>query len=103
MHIYYNNINPSRITKEGGDETNHRTWAKPQRIVEQAYSRAYSTQSQLSRLQTICIGDSSKFRFTFTATSIMLATEKSIVRIRACTAYFFACITDRNVAFQHGF
>jgi len=33
----------------------------------------------------------------------MRATEKSIVRIRACTAYFFACITDRNVAFQHGF
>ena len=94
---------PAELLKKGGDETNHRTWAKPQRIVEQAYSHAYSTQSQLSRLQTICIGDSSKFRFTSTATSIMLITEESIVRTRAGNAYFFACITDRNVAFQHGF
>ena len=45
-------------------KTNRTTRAKPQRIVGQAYSHAYSTLSQLSRLQTICLGDSSKFRFT---------------------------------------
>ena len=45
-------------------KTNRTTRAKPQRIVGQAYSRAYSTLSRLSRLQTICLGDSSKFRST---------------------------------------
>ena len=51
---------PQHKPIEGGDESNRTTWAKPQRIVGQAYSHAYSTQSQLSRLQTICLGDSSK-------------------------------------------
>ena len=54
-----------------GDETNRRTRAKPQWIVGQAYSHTYSTLSQLSRLQTICLGDSSKFRFTDKSFGIM--------------------------------
>ena len=56
-------VNPSIIRITGGDETNRRTRAKPQWIVGQAYSHTYSTLSQLSRLQTICPGDSSKLRF----------------------------------------
>ena len=56
-------FNPSREWTTGGDETNRRTRAEPQSIVGQAYSHTYSTLSQLSRLQTICLGDSSKFRF----------------------------------------
>ena len=55
---------PQQRTEGRGDETNRRTRAKPQSIVGQAYSHTYSTLSQLSRLQTICLGDSSKFRFT---------------------------------------
>ena len=54
---------PQQRSNFRGDETNRRTRAKPQRIVGQAYSHAYSTLSQLSRLQTICRGDNSKFRF----------------------------------------
>ena len=52
--------NPSREVRTGGDETNRRTRAEPQWIVGQAYFHTYSTLSQLSRLQTICPGDSSK-------------------------------------------
>ena len=55
---------PQQRSEGRGDETNRRTRAEPQWIVGQAYSRTYSTLSQLSRLQTICLGDSSKFRFT---------------------------------------
>ena len=55
---------PQQRSNFRGDETNRRTRAKPQRIVGQAYSHAYSTLSQLSRLQTICRGDNSKFRFS---------------------------------------
>ena len=55
---------PQQRYESRGDETNRRTRAKPQWIVGQAYSHTYSTLSQLSRLQTICLGDSSKFRFT---------------------------------------
>ena len=67
-------LNPSRIEVAGGDETNRRTRAKPQWIVGQAYSRTYSTLSQLSRLQTICLGDSSKFRFTDKYSALCLCT-----------------------------
>ena len=52
---------PQQRSRSRGDETNRRTRAKPQWIVGQAYSHTYSTLSQLSRLQTICLGDSSKF------------------------------------------
>ena len=74
VHIYFfvqqslghvcSTFQPQQRIKRRGDETNRRTRAEPQQIVEQAYSRTYSTLSQLSRLQTICLGDSSKFRFT---------------------------------------
>ena len=57
-------LQPQHNIENRGDETNRRTRAKPQWIVGQAYSHTYSTLSQLSRLQTICLGDSSKFRFT---------------------------------------
>jgi hypothetical protein len=67
-------LNPSRVLVTGGDETNRRTRAKPQWIVGQAYSRTYSTLSQLSRLQTICLGDSSKFRFTDKYSALCLRT-----------------------------
>ncbi len=62
---------PQQRIEKRGDETNQRTRAKPQRIVGQAYSHTYSTQSMLSRLQTICPGDSSKFRFTAPAKTII--------------------------------
>ena len=38
-------------------KANRRTWAEPQYIVEQVHSSTHSTQSILSRLQTICPGD----------------------------------------------
>jgi hypothetical protein len=39
-------------------------WTKRSKwIVGQAYSRIYSTPSQLSRLQTICVDNNSKLRF----------------------------------------
>ena len=65
---------PSRELTAGGDETNRRTRAKPQSIVGQAYSHTYSTLSQLSRLQTICLGDSSKFRFTNKSSALRFCT-----------------------------
>ena len=65
-------VNPSREVGEGGDETNRRTRAKPQCFVGQAYSVTYSTLSQLSRLQTICLGDSSKFWFTHNYSALCL-------------------------------
>ena len=64
-------LQPQQRIENRGDETNRRTRAKPQWIVGQAYSHTYSTLSQLSRLQTICLGDSSKFRFTDKSFSIM--------------------------------
>ncbi len=69
---------PQQRIKRRGDETNRRTRAEPQWIVGQAYSHTYSTLSQLSRLQTICLGDSSKFRFTTRHKSIMLLFLRSI-------------------------
>jgi hypothetical protein len=70
-------LNPSRVLVTGGDETNRRTRAKPQWIVGQAYSRTYSTLSQLSRLQTICLGDSSKFRFTDKSSALCFCTSSA--------------------------
>ena len=64
--------NPSIRYKKGGDETNRRTRAEPQWIVGQAHSHTYSTLSQLSCLQTICLGDSSKFRFTHSYSALCL-------------------------------
>ena len=65
---------PQQSIERRGDETNRRTRAKPQWIVGQAYSHTYSTLSQLSRLQTICLGDSSKFRFTNKSSTLCLWT-----------------------------
>ena len=69
---------PQQRSDSRGDETNRRTRAKPQLIVGQAYSHTYSTLSQLSRLQTICLGDSSKFRFTGKSSALCL---QSFIRI----------------------
>ena len=57
-------------------KTNRRTRAESQWIVGQAYSHTYNTLSQLSRLQTICINNNSKLRFTrksgpFTASELI--------------------------------
>ena len=65
---------PQQKRESRGDETNHRTRAKPQWIVEQAYSHTYSTLSQLSRLQTICLGNNSKLRFTDKHSALCLCT-----------------------------
>ena len=53
-----------RIEGRGDERTNRRTRAESQWIVGQAYSHTYNTLSQLSRLQTICINNNSKLRFT---------------------------------------
>ena len=55
---------PAEIREKGGMKTNRRTRAESQWIVGQAYSRTYNTLSRLSRLQTICINNNSKLRFT---------------------------------------
>ena len=67
-------LQPQQRIQYRGDETNRRTRAKPQWIVGQAYSHTYSTLSQLSRLQTICLGDSSKFRFTDKSSALCFCT-----------------------------
>ena len=84
-------------------KTNRRTRAESQRIVEQAYSHVYNTLSRLSRLQTICINNNSKLRFTrksapFTATEL----NPHYLNL-GIAAYIFSFIIDRNAAFQHGF
>ena len=55
---------PAEIGEKGGMKTNRRTRAESQWIVGQAYSHTYNTLSRLSRLQTICINNNSKLRFT---------------------------------------
>ena len=71
-------LQPQQRIENRGDETNRRTRAKPQWIVGQAYSHTYSTLSQLSRLQTICLGDSSKFRFTNKSSALCLCTLSAL-------------------------
>ena len=56
-----------RNESRGGWRTNRRTRAESQWIVGQAYSHTYNTPSQLSRLQTICINNNSKLRFSSTS------------------------------------
>jgi hypothetical protein len=53
-----------RMERRGDERTNRRTRAESQWIVGQAHSHTYNTLSQLSRLQTICINNNSKLRFT---------------------------------------
>ena len=70
--------NPSREQRTGGMK----------QIVEQGLNLSgsqdkptlttYSTLSQLSRLQTICLGDSSKFRFTNKSSALCLCTLSAL-------------------------
>eukprot|EP00347_Sterkiella_histriomuscorum_P023354 403334965 len=91
------NYNPSREQREGGMRTNRRTRAESQWIVGQAYSHTYNTLSQLSRLQTICINNNSKLRFTgksgpFTASEL----NQHFLNL-GLLAYCFSFIIDRNL------
>jgi uncharacterized protein with beta-barrel porin domain len=84
-------------------KTNRRTRAESQWIVGQAYSRTYNTLSQLSRLQTICINNNSKLRFTGKSVPFMALELNPHYLNLGLLAYWFSFIIDRNVAFQHGF
>ena len=84
-------------------KTNRRTRAESQWIVGQAYSHTYNTLSQLSRLQTICINNNSKLRFTHKSGPFTASELYTHFLNLGLMAYCFSFIIDRNVAFQHGF
>src|SRR3954469_7094966 len=94
---------PAEIGEKGGMRTNRRTRAESQWIVGQAYSRTYNTLSQLSRLQTICINNNSKLRFTGKSAPFTVTELNPHVMNLDPKVYCFSFIIDRNVAFQHGF
>ena len=94
---------PAEIGEKGGMKTNRRTRAESQWIVGQAYSHTYNTLSQLSRLQTICINNNSKLRFTGKSEPFTTSELNPHLLNLGLLAYCFSFIIDRNVAFQHGF